>query len=103
MITGALIGQCSQWHRHDEFPTFLNTINREATKGLQVHSILDDCGTNKHAEIDKWLLRHKRIHLHFPPDLLIASVEACLSAHNADQRPFALLEIRLCHANRIGN
>ncbi len=117
VLTGTVIGQCLPRHRHDEFIRFLNTIDREVPKGLQVHLILDNYSTHKHADVGRWLLRHKRFHLHFTPtssswlnqverwfrDLtdknlrrgifasvpdLIASIEAYLNAHNADPKPY---------------
>ncbi|VBA30838.1 hypothetical protein LAUMK35_04858 [Mycobacterium pseudokansasii] len=36
-------------------------------QGLQVPLILDNYSTHKHAEVDRWLNRHKRFHLHFTP------------------------------------
>jgi hypothetical protein len=36
VLTGTVIGQCLPRHRHDEFITFLNTIDREVPKGPQV-------------------------------------------------------------------
>ena len=117
VLTGTVIGQCLPRHRHTEFIKFLNTIDHEVPDGLQVHLILDNYSTHKHAEVDRWLKRHKRFHLHFTPtssswlnqverwfrDLtdknlrrgifasvpdLIASIEAYLNAHNADPTPY---------------
>lgn len=42
VLTGKVIGQCLPRHRHEEFLTFLKTIDREVPKGLQVHLILDN-------------------------------------------------------------
>jgi transposase len=117
VLTGTVIGQCLPRHRHTEFLKFLNTIDRDVPKGLQVHLILDNYSTHKHAAVQRWLERHKRFHLHFTPtssswlnqverwfrDLtdknlrrgifgsvpdLIASIEAYLNAHNADPKPY---------------
>ncbi len=83
VLTGRVIGQCLPRHRHQEFLAFLKTIDSEVPKGLQVHVILDNYSTHKHAEVQRWLSRHKRIdghpvlvprrsrhkrfHLHFTP------------------------------------
>jgi DDE superfamily endonuclease len=32
-----------------------------------VHLILDNYATHKHADVDRWLRRHKRFRLHFTP------------------------------------
>ena len=117
VLTGSVIGRCLPRHRHEEFISFLNTIDREVPKGLQVHLILDNYATHKHADVQKWMERHKRFHFHFTPtssswlnqverwfrDLtdknlrrgifgsvpdLIASIESYLNAHNADPKPY---------------
>ncbi|WUL39531.1 transposase [Streptomyces canus] len=38
-----------------------------ASRGLQVHLILDNYVTHKTPDIKKWLLAHPRFHLHFTP------------------------------------
>ena len=117
VLTGKVIGQCSPRHRHEEFLKFLKTIDREVPRGLEVHLILDDYSTHKHAAIKHWLSRHKRFHLHFTPtssswlnqverwfrDLteknlrrgifgsvpdLIASIEDYLEVNNEDPKPY---------------
>ena len=117
VLTGTVIGQCLPRHRHTEFLKFLTTIDREVPDGLAIHLILDNYATHKHADVQRWLNRHKRFHLHFTPtssswlnqverwfrDLtdknlrrgifasvpdLIASIEAYLNAHNADPQPY---------------
>lgn len=67
VLTGAVIGQCLPRHRHEEFLKFLRTIDREIPNGLQVHLILDNYATHKHADVHAWLAKHKRFHLHFTP------------------------------------
>lgn len=117
VLTGHVIGQCLPRHRHEEFLRFLNTINAEVPRGLQIHLILDNYATHKHDSVQRWLKRHKRFHLHFTPtssswlnqverwfrDLteknlrrgifgsvpdLIASIEDYLAAHNNDPQPY---------------
>jgi transposase len=67
VLTGRVIGQCLPRHRHGEFLKFLRTIDREVPKGLQIHLILDNYGTHKHENVNKWLAKHPRFHLHFIP------------------------------------
>jgi transposase len=67
VLTGTVIGQCLPRHRHEEFLTFLKTIDAEVPRHLQVHLILDNYATHKHANVQAWLKRHKRFHLHFTP------------------------------------
>lgn len=117
VLTGTVIGQCLPRHRHEEFLTFLKTVDREVPRGLQVHLILDNYATHKHQSVQRWLNRHKRFHLHFTPtssswlnqverwfrDLteknlrrgifpsvpdLIASIEDYLAVNNQNPRPY---------------
>ena len=67
VLTGMVIGQCLPRHRRQEFLKFLRTIDREVPKGLQIHLILDNYSTHKHADVRQWLDKHPRFHLHFTP------------------------------------
>lgn len=116
VATGAVIGQCLPRHRHTEFLTFLKTIERNVPTELQIHLILDNYATHKHADVRAWLAKHPRFHLHFTPTSsswlnlverwfreltdkalrrgvfrsvpdLIAAIETYLDAHNNDPRP----------------
>jgi transposase len=42
-------------------------MHREVPDDLDVHLILDNYSTHKTPEIHRWLLRHRRFHLHFTP------------------------------------
>jgi transposase len=67
VLTGDVIGECMPRHRHDEFLNFLRTIDRETPPGLDLHLIVDNYATHKHAAVERWLIRHPRFHLHFTP------------------------------------
>lgn len=67
VATGTVIGQCLPRHRHTEFLTFLKTIDANVPADLQVHLILDNYSTHKHANVKAWLAKHPRFHLHFTP------------------------------------
>jgi len=67
VLTGSVIGECLPRHRHEEFLKFLRTIDREVPKRLQIHLILDNYRTHKHADVNAWLAKHPRFHLHFTP------------------------------------
>jgi hypothetical protein len=67
VLSGAVIGQCLPRHRHREFLKFLRIIDREVPKGLQIHLIPDNYATHKHENVNKWLAKHPRFHLHFTP------------------------------------
>ncbi len=67
VLTGDVIGECMPRHRHDEFLAFLKTIDRETPSDLDLHLIVDNYATHKHATVERWLIQHPRFHLHFTP------------------------------------
>jgi transposase len=117
VLTGSVIGECLHRHRHEEFLKFMRTIDREVPPGLQIHMILDNYATHKHDDVESWLGKHPRFHLHFTPTSsswlnlaerffgkltdkalrrgvfhsvpdLIAAIETYLQANNANPTPF---------------
>src|ERR671929_617052 len=67
VLDGKVIGQCMSRHRHQEFIRFLNRINRGTPPNLDLHLIVDNYATHKHAKVRRWLAKHPRFHLHFVP------------------------------------
>ena len=67
VASGVVIGECKQRHRHQEFLSFLKTIEKQTPKELDLHLIVDNYSTHKHEKVRKWLSRNKRITLHFIP------------------------------------
>ncbi len=67
VATGKVIGSCLPKHRHNEFLKFLKTVDAEVPKDLDVHLILDNYATHKHANVKAWLEKQPRFHLHFTP------------------------------------
>lgn len=61
-----VVGRCSKRHRHQEFLAFMRKINLEYPSG-EIHLILDNYGTHKHAKVEKWFARRPRFHRHFTP------------------------------------
>ncbi len=117
MAQGKVIASCMPRHRHQEWIKFLNQINRETPSDLDIHLIVDNYATHKHAKVKAWLKRHRRFHVHFIPtssswlnvierffrDLdakrlrrgvfqsvpeLIDAVMAYIECHNEDPSPF---------------
>jgi hypothetical protein len=68
---GAVIGEPHRRHRHQGFLKFLKRINKNIPSGLDVHLVCDNCGTHKTPEIQDWLARHPRFHVHFTPDRIV--------------------------------
>jgi transposase len=64
---GTVIGECQPRHRHQEWLKFLKKIDAETPPDLDLHLILDNYATHKHATVQKWLQKHPRFHLHFTP------------------------------------
>lgn len=67
LVEGRLIGQCMPRHRHQEFLKFLRMLDAQTPGDLDLHLILDNYCTHKHAKVKSWLKRHPRFHLHFTP------------------------------------
>jgi transposase len=117
IATGQLIGKCFSRHRDEEFLAFLKLIDRETDKSKQIHIVLDNYATHKHEDVENWLAKHKRFHLHFTPTssswlnlverwfrdittarirrgsfasvgVLIEAIEAYIVHNNENQRPF---------------
>jgi len=116
-LDGSVVGQCLPRHRHQEFLKFLRHLDREFPGELELHLIVDNYRTHKHANVDAWLAKHPRFQLHFIPTSsswlnlverwfreltdkairrgvfhsvpeLIQAIEAFLTAHNDDPKPF---------------
>lgn len=67
MATGEVIGETDKRHRHQEVLKFLRKVERAVPKGQEIHIILDNYSTHKHAKVLEWIERKKRIFLHFAP------------------------------------
>jgi len=117
VATGQIIGQCQRQHRQQEFVRFLNQIDRTVPPELEIHLVLDNYATHKTPKVAAWLKKHPRYHLHFTPtssswlnqverwfakitqerirrgvfrsvDELIAAIDAYITQHNQDAKPF---------------
>ena len=55
IATGEVFGQCRKRHRHEEFLSFLRLIDREVPAELDIHLVLDNYATHKHAKVKRWL------------------------------------------------
>jgi transposase len=118
VATGKVIGQCMKRHRHQEFLRFLRRIDKATPRQLDLHLIIDNYATHKHAKVKAWLTKRPRFHLHFTPTsaswlnqverffgritqdrirrgaftsvpALETAIMDYLESHNADPKPFA--------------
>ena len=116
-LDGSLIACCQQRHRHEEWLVFLRQINRETPKDKEVHLICDNYATHKHPNVQAWLAKHPRFHVHYTPtsaswlnmverffrDLstqrlergvfrsvpeLVAAIQEYVAVHNHNPKPF---------------
>ena len=117
MLSGAVLSITDQLHRHQEWLRFLKMIDRQTPKNKELHLVVDNYATHKHPEVQLWLAKHPRIHMHFTPtssswlnmverffrDItdkrirrgvftsvpeLEAAINEYIAAHNADPKPF---------------
>ena len=117
IATGQVIGQCFPRHRASEFRSFLDAIEANVPKDLDVHLVMDNCATHKTPLIRKWLAKRPRWHVHLTPTSsswlnqverffalltdkqirrgvhrsvaeLQADISAFIDHHNADPKPF---------------
>jgi transposase len=67
VLDGKVIGQCVPRHRHQEFLRFVRRLDQEFPKELTLHLVMDNYGTHKTPEVQRWLARHPRFVIHFIP------------------------------------
>lgn len=67
LAEGKLIGTCMKRHRHQEWIKFLKLVDAQTPAELDLHLIADNYFTHKTPEVQRWLKRHPRFHMHFIP------------------------------------
>lgn len=67
IASGHVVTQCKQRHRHQEFLQFLRHIDAEVPADLDIHLIIDNYCTHKHAKVRRWFASRPRYHLHYTP------------------------------------
>lgn len=116
-LDGTVLSQCRDRHTHEDWIAFLGLINKQTPSGKQIHVIADNYSAHKHPNVQRWLDRHKRFHVHYTPtssswlnmverffrDItqnqirrgvfrsvpeLISSIENYVAQHNRDPKPF---------------
>jgi transposase len=65
--TSDVITQFHQRHRATEFRTFLDLIDAQVPRALEVHIIMDNYTTHKTPLIRNWFSKRPRFHVHFTP------------------------------------
>ena len=64
---GTVLTRCKQRHRHQEYLSFLRHIEANVPAALDVHLIVDNYATHKHARVKAWLAKRPRYHVHYTP------------------------------------
>jgi transposase len=64
---GTIISALHRRHRAIEFKKFLIRIDKAVPAELDLHLVCDNYATHKTPDIQKWLARHPRFHMHFTP------------------------------------
>lgn len=67
IATGAVFTECKARHRHQEFLSFLRSLDTAIPEQLEVHLIVDNYATHKHPKVRHWLAQRPRYHLHYTP------------------------------------
>jgi putative transposase len=67
VASGQVITECMPRHRHQEFLRFLKHVDANVPQDLDIHLVLDNYGTHKHAKVRRWLAARPRYHVHFTP------------------------------------
>jgi len=67
LAEGKLIGTCMKKHSNQEWIRFLKLIDKETDRQKDLHLIVDNYSTHKHANVKAWLKKHPRFHIHFIP------------------------------------
>ncbi len=117
VASGSVIGRCYPQHRSSEFRRFLDQIEANVPRDLDVHLVMDNYATHKTKPIRDWLAKRPRWHVHFTPtsaswinqverffalitdkqirrgvhrstQQLETDIRVFIDAHNADPKPF---------------
>jgi putative transposase len=118
IASGMVLQQCKGRHRHEEFLQFLNHIDKNVPTTLEIHIIVDNYATHKHARVKRWFAQRPRYHIHYTPTYaswlnqveiwfniitqrairrgtfrnvkeLIAKINSFVENHNKNSKPFA--------------
>lgn len=67
VATGAVFTECKPRHRHQEFLSFLRSLDASVPAELDVHLVVDNYATHKHHQVRTWLAQRSRFHMHYIP------------------------------------
>jgi len=67
ITSGQVLTQCKSRHRHQEFLNFLRHIDANVPEDLDIHLVIDNYSTHKHAKVRRWLAARPRYYVHYTP------------------------------------
>lgn len=67
IASGKVISTSKRRHRHQEYLAFLKHVDQNVPKNLDIHLVVDNYATHKHAKVKRWLALHPRYHVHYTP------------------------------------
>lgn len=67
VASGTVIGECFPRKRAREYRRFLNTVDSSVPKELDVHIVVDNSSIHSAPEIQRWMKKNPRFHVHFTP------------------------------------
>jgi len=67
VASGTVLTRCNPRHRHQEFLQFLTQIDESVPEHLDIHLVVDNYSTHKHAKVKRWLAARPRYHIHYTP------------------------------------
>lgn len=117
IATGQVLTRCNSRHRHQEYLQFLKQVDTNVPPHLEIHLVIDNYSTHKHATVKRWLAAHPRYQVHYTPTYaswlnqvetwfnlitqrairrgtfksvkeLIANIEKFVTHYNQNSRPF---------------
>lgn len=73
VATGEVIARCKPQHRAQDFVAFLREIESTVEHTLDIHVVLDNLSAHPAPQVQRWLLRHPRVHFHFTAHVCVVA------------------------------
>jgi len=67
VATGKVVARCTRRHRATDLVAFLRDRDAQVEPDLDMHVVLDNLSAHKAPVVQRWLIRHPRVHFHFTP------------------------------------
>jgi len=67
IASGRVLTSCKRRHRHQEYLQFPKEIDKNVPEALDIHLVVDNYATHKHAKVKRWLAAHPRYQVHCTP------------------------------------